>query len=86
MDFGIEVERVFDEMSGKAGGGGRIRIDSALFIRVGDVPGRSNKDAKDDLGSCLLVDVRISETPLFGAIEASGNLGLVGFSSVRGGG
>jgi hypothetical protein len=31
------------------GGGGRIRIDSALFIRVGDVPGRSKRDARDDL-------------------------------------
>lgn len=29
--------------------GGRIRIDSALFNRVGEVPGRSNKAARDDL-------------------------------------
>jgi len=34
------------------GGGGRIRIDSALFIRVGDVPGRSKRDARDDLVDC----------------------------------
>ena len=34
---------------GKAGGGGRRRIDSALSLRVGDVPGRSNKEAREDL-------------------------------------
>ena len=38
-----------DPKPGKDGGGGRILIDSALFIRVGDVPGSSNKEARDDL-------------------------------------
>ena len=33
----------------KEGGGGRRRIDSALSLRVGDVPGRSNKEAREDL-------------------------------------
>jgi len=55
-----------DPRLSKDGGGGRIRIDSALFIRVGDVPGISNKEARDDLegdgeqqppGMCVVVGV-----------------------------
>lgn len=59
------------------GGGGRIRIDSALFIRVGDVPGSSNKEARDDLEG-------VSSTCPFCGVGAakkettSADLGLIG--------
>lgn len=53
MAIVVVVVVVVPPMPGSdGGGGGRIRIDSALFIRVGDVPGRSKRDARDDLVDC----------------------------------